>query len=118
VFFVNIGLSVNIFSIDENTIGLAIAMIIIAVLSKLVGSGLGARMANFSLRESIQLGIGMVSRGEVGLIVGAFAFSGGFFSEGVYAAMILMVIVATLLAPIMLRYSFREKDMADEIVSE
>jgi Kef-type K+ transport system membrane component KefB len=118
VFFVNIGLSVNIFSIDENTIGLAIAMIIIAVLSKLVGSGLGARMANFSLRESIQLGIGMVSRGEVGLIVGAFAFSGGFFSEGDYAAMILMVIVATLLAPIMLRYSFREKDMADETVSE
>jgi Kef-type K+ transport system membrane component KefB len=118
VFFVNIGLSVNIFSIDGNTIGLAIVMIIIAVLSKLFGSGLGARMANFSLRESLQLGIGMVSRGEVGLIVGAFAFSEGFFSEGIYAAMILMVIVATLLAPIMLRYSFREKDMADEIVPE
>jgi Kef-type K+ transport system membrane component KefB len=118
VFFVNIGLSVDIFSIDGSTIGLGLAMIIIAVLSKLFGSGLGARMANFSLRESLQLGIGMVSRGEVGLIVGAFAFSEGFFSEGIYAAMILMVIVATLLAPIMLRYSFREKDMADEIVSE
>jgi Kef-type K+ transport system membrane component KefB len=118
VFFVNIGLAVDIFSIDGSTIGLALAMIIIAVLSKLVGSGLGARMADFSLRESFQLGIGMVSRGEVGLIVGAFAFSEGFFSESIYATMILMVIVATLLAPIMLRYSFREKDMADEIVSE
>lgn len=118
VFFVNIGLSVDISVIGGDTIWLAVAMIVIAVISKLGGSGLGARMANFSLRESIQLGIGMVSRGEVGLIVGAFAFSGGFFSEGVYAAMILMVIVATLLAPIMLRYSFRDQDVADEIVSE
>jgi Kef-type K+ transport system membrane component KefB len=114
VFFVNIGLAVDITSIDGNTIGLALAMIFIAIFSKLVGSGLGARIADYSLRESIQLGIGMVSRSEVGLIVAAFAFSEGFFSEGIYAAMILMVIVATLLAPIMLRYSFREPKTAVE----
>lgn len=114
VFFVNIGLAVDITAIDGNTIGLALAMIVIAIFSKLIGSGLGARMADFSLRESIQLGIGMVSRGEVGLIVAAFAFTGEFFSEGIYAAMILMVIVATLLAPIMLRYSFKDQKTAVE----
>lgn len=110
VFFVNIGLSVNIFSIEGNMIWLSVLIIVVAVLSKMIGSGLGARLANYNLRESVQLGIGMVSRGEVGLIVGAFAFNEGFFSESVYAVMILMVIVATLLTPIMLRYAFREKE--------
>lgn len=118
VFFVNIGLSVNIFNITADTIWIAVLLIIIAVLSKIIGSGLGARLANFNMRESLQLGIGMVSRGEVGLIVAALAFEEGFFSDNTFAIMVLMVIVATLLTPIMLRYAFREKEPAAEIVSE
>lgn len=118
VFFVNIGLSVNIFNIEGDTIWLAALIIVVAVLSKMVGSGLGARLANYNLRESLQLGIGMISRGEVGLIVAALAFEEGFFSDNIFAVMVLMVIVATLLTPIMLRYSFREKDVTAEMVSE
>lgn len=118
VFFVNIGLSVNVRSIEGNDIWLSAIIIVIAVLSKMVGSGVGAKLADFNLRESVQLGIGMVSRGEVGLIVGAFAFTEGFFSESIYAIMVLMVIVATLLTPIMLRYSFREKEPVVESVSD
>ncbi len=118
VFFVNIGLSVNVRSIEGNDIWLGAIIIVIAVLSKMVGSGVGAKLADFNLRESVQLGIGMVSRGEVGLIVGAFAFTEGFFSENIYAIMVLMVIVATLLTPIMLRYSFREKEPVVESVSD
>jgi Kef-type K+ transport system membrane component KefB len=118
VFFVNIGLSVNIFDIERDTIWIAVLLIVIAVISKIVGSGLGAKLANFSVRESFQLGIGMVSRGEVGLIVAALAADEGFFSDNIFAVMVLMVIVATLLTPIMLRYSFREKDSSTEITSE
>lgn len=117
VFFVNIGLSVNIFNIESDTIWIAILLIVIAVLSKIVGSGLGAKMANFNLRESVQLGIGMVSRGEVGLIVAALAAEEGFFSDNIFAIMVLMVIVATLLTPIMLRYSFRDEKASTEAVS-
>jgi Kef-type K+ transport system membrane component KefB len=118
VFFVNIGLSVNIFDIERDTIWIAVLLIVIAVISKIVGSGVGAKLANFSVRESFQLGIGMVSRGEVGLIVAALAADEGFFSDNIFAVMVLMVIVATLLTPIMLRYSFREKDSSTEITSE
>ncbi len=118
VFFVNIGLSVNIFDIEADTIWIAVLLILIAVLSKIIGSGLGARIASYNLRESLQLGIGMVSRGEVGLIVAALAFEEGFFSDNIFAIMVLMVIVATLLTPIMLRYSFRERETTAELISE
>jgi Kef-type K+ transport system membrane component KefB len=118
VFFVNIGLSVNIFSIERDSIWITVLLIVIAVLSKIVGSGLGAKLANFNLRESLQLGIGMVSRGEVGLIVAALAAEEGFFSDNTFAIMVVMVIVATLLTPIMLRYSFRDKDVLTERISE
>jgi Kef-type K+ transport system membrane component KefB len=111
VFFVHIGLSVDIGSIGSSAIPATIIICVIAVVGKLVGSGFGARISGFNTRESVQLGIGMVSRGEVGLIVATFAFSEGLFEEHIFAIMVVMVIVATLLTPIMLRYSFRKKEV-------
>jgi Kef-type K+ transport system membrane component KefB len=66
----------------------------------------GAKLGGLSTRESIQLGIGMVSRGEVGLIVASFALLEGLVSQENFSITVFMVIVATLLTPPMLRAAF------------
>ena len=79
---------------------------IAAILGKLIGSGLGAKLGDFSWRESIQLGIGMISRGEVGLIVAAVGLEAGLISPSLFSAIIGMVLITTLVTPPMLRASF------------
>lgn len=107
IFFVNIGLEVDLRAISGSAWGFAILLTVIAVVSKIVGSGLGARVSGFSYRESLQLGVGMVSRGEVGLIVGAFALGEGLLSPEAFSIVVFMVIVATLVTPPMLRTAFK-----------
>lgn len=106
IFFVNIGLAVNLRAISGNAWIFALTITLIAVFSKILGSGFGARMSGFTNRESIQLGIGMVSRGEVGLIVASFALIEGMISPENFSIVVFMVIIATLLTPPMLRAAF------------
>ncbi len=107
VFFVNIGLNVDLLSISGSAWIFAITLTTVAILSKVVGCGLGGRLSGFTNRESLQLGIGMVSRGEVGLIVAAFAISQGVLSQNTFSIIVFMVIIATLVTPPMLRNAFR-----------
>lgn len=108
IFFVDIGLSVDIKAIFP-TLGFTLLVILVAVASKLLGAGLGARWAGFSWRESSQLGAAMVSRGEVGLIIAAVGLSAGLVSDSVFASIVGMVIVTTLITPPMLRSLFETK---------
>jgi len=106
VFFVSIGLEVDLRAISGEAWIFAIVITIVAIISKIVGSGVGARLGGFNLLESFQLGVGMVSRGEVGLIVAAFASANGLLSQDAFSITIFMVIVATLITPPLLRLSF------------
>ena len=106
IFFVNIGLAVNMREVGDNALLFAGAITLVAVASKIVGSGLGGLLGGFTRREALQLGIGMVSRGEVGLIVAAFALSEGLMSTGNFSVVVFMIIVATLITPLMLRAVF------------
>lgn len=112
IFFVNIGLEVDMAAIGNSGLLFAVIITIVAILSKILGSGLGARLTGLTNRESLQLGIGMVSRGEVGLIVAAFGLSQGLISSANFSIAIFMVIMATLVTPPMLRASFRTADQA------
>jgi Kef-type K+ transport system membrane component KefB len=109
VFFVSIGLEVNMRAISGEAWIFAIVITIVAILSKIIGSGLGARISGFTNLESLQLGIGMVSRGEVGLIVATFALANGLLSQDGFSIAVFMVIIATLVTPPLLRLSFREQ---------
>ncbi|MFQ5398171.1 MAG: cation:proton antiporter [Anaerolineae bacterium] len=109
IFFVNIGLEVNMRAIGGGVFWFALAITLVAVLSKLASSGLGARLGGLSRRESWQLGIGMVSRGEVGLIVASFALAEGLLSVENFSVVVFMVIMATLVTPPMLRASFAKR---------
>jgi Kef-type K+ transport system membrane component KefB len=108
IFFVSIGLAVNIRDLESQALILTGAIIIVAVLSKFLGSGLGARWAGFSWRESWQLGAGMVSRGEVGLIVANVGISAGLVSGNEFSAIVGMVLATTIVTPPMLRALFAE----------
>ena len=114
IFFVNIGLAVNMRAVGDNAILFAVTITIVAVISKIIGSGLGALIGGFNRRESLQLGIGMVSRGEVGLIVATFALSEGLLSSGNFSIVVFMIIVATLITPPMLRAAFSQPTQVEK----
>jgi len=107
IFFVNVGLSADPRTMSPQEAWLIAALILVAVVSKVVGSGLGARAAGYSWREAAQLGVGMMSRGEVGLIVASLGIGEGFVSEKVFSGIVAVVLVTTLLTPPLLRALFR-----------
>lgn len=117
IFFVNIGLAVNMRDIGDNAILFAVIITIVAVISKVIGSGLGALIGGFNRREALQLGVGMVSRGEVGLIVATFALSEGLLSSGNFSIVVFMIIVATLITPPMLRAAFNQPTHVETVES-
>jgi Kef-type K+ transport system membrane component KefB len=106
IFFVNIGFSINLRLLQLNTLWLAIGISLLAVFGKILGGGLGARLGRFTWREALQLGIGMVSRGEVGLIVAKVGVDAGLVSNELLSAIVAMVLVTTLVTPPMLRAAF------------
>jgi Kef-type K+ transport system membrane component KefB len=109
IFFVNIGLSTDLKSLVGNGFWLLLAMLFVAVLGKLLGAGLGGLLGGLSRRESLQLGIGMISRGEVGLIVATVGLTQGLIQEDIFAAVVGVVIITTLMTPPLLRASFVRK---------
>ena len=110
IFFVDIGLSADLKSLAGEGMLFLAAMLIVAVLGKLLGAGLGALFGGLTRRESLQLGIGMISRGEVGLIVAAVGINQELIGQDIFAAAVGVVILTTLLTPPLLRASFRHRD--------
>jgi len=124
VFFINIGLSVNARSLQAGMFWFTLVITLVAIIGKWLGSGIGARLGGLNRRESIQLGAGMVSRGEVGLIVASVGINEGLISLDEFSAVIGMVLVTTVVTPPILRSLFAEKeqksvevDQANEEVS-
>ncbi|GJM41165.1 MAG: sodium:proton antiporter [Ardenticatenaceae bacterium] len=113
IFFVDIGLEVNLRAISGDAWWFAAVFTVIAIISKIGGSGLGARLTGFTNKEAFQLGIGMVSRGEVGLIVASFALTAGLITQENFSIAVFMVIMATLVTPPMLRAAFANESQSD-----
>lgn len=105
IFFASIGLQLNL-GAGMNW-GLTIILTVIAVLTKLVGAGAGARMTGSDFNESYVVGAGMVSRGEMALIVAQIGFDAGLLSKSYYAMIITAIVAATLIAPLLLRHALK-----------
>ncbi|MEZ4584368.1 MAG: cation:proton antiporter [Caldilineaceae bacterium] len=106
IFFVDIGLNANLRAVTGSAWLFAIAITVVAIASKIVGCGVGGLLSGFSRKNALRLGIGMVSRGEVGLIVAAFAAGQGLMTQDDFSITVFMVIVATLVTPPMLRAAY------------
>jgi Kef-type K+ transport system membrane component KefB len=102
VFLVSIGLEINAREAGSQ-IGFFLLILAIAVLAKVVGCGLGAWVSRFKWRESLVVGVGMIPRGEVGLITASLGWAAGLITPAVYSLMVVMVLVTTLLTPALLR---------------
>ena len=110
LFLIGIGLKANARTLGAEGLLFATVIIVVAILGKVIGCGLGARAGGFDARESLRVGVGMISRGEVGLIVAAIGLSSGLIGDNVYATMIVMVLATTLVTPIFWRWVFRRTD--------
>lgn len=102
VFFVSIGLQIS-FKGMQNDILFIILLIITAILGKQIGCGLAAKMFHLSWTESNVVGAGMVSRGEMALVVANVALSSHLIDQNHYTAMILVTVITTLVAPLILK---------------
>lgn len=106
VFFVNIGLSTNVRELSGENFWFFITITIVAILGKVIGAGLGSLWGGLNRREALQLGIGMMSRGEVGLIVASVGIANGLINQAAFSAVVGVIIITTLLTPPLLRLSF------------
>lgn len=112
IFFASVGLKVKLGGMGLNIWLFAVILTLIAIVSKLIGCGAGAKLCGFSWKESLQTGVGMISRGEVALIVAEKGRQCGLIDESLFAPIILVVIVTTLITPILLKVAFKEKEDA------
>lgn len=103
IFFVNIGLESNLRAITGEGWIYALILTAVAIVTKLVGSGVGAYLGGYNRLDSLRLGAGMISRGEVGLIVATVGLVEGVISQDILTIVVFMVIVATLVTPPLLR---------------
>jgi Kef-type K+ transport system membrane component KefB len=110
LFLVGIGLTADARALSANDVGFAIVLSVTAVVSKLLGAGAGAKAEGATWREALRIGVGMVSRGEVGLIVAAVGVRSGVIAADVFTVAVIMVLVTTLLTPPLLRWSFRDQE--------
>ncbi len=106
IFFVNVGLSVDLRGLQLNSVWLILVVTLAAVAGKIIGVVAGARLGGFPGNEALQLGVGMVARGEVTLIVAAAGSKAGLLNGGAFSAIVAAVLLTTLVTPPMLRFSF------------
>lgn len=111
IFFVNIGLSINLREFKLDSLVMTLVILLVAVVGKWLGAGLGARLGGLARAEALQLGAGMISRGEVGLIVADVGIREGLIFDNGFSAIVMMVLMTTLITPPILRALFNRKTM-------
>jgi Kef-type K+ transport system membrane component KefB len=109
LFFAIIGAQVNLTGINLEVLLLSAVVIAVAIFSKLIGCGLPATIFLKNKSKAMKVGIGMVSRGEVGLIVAGIGVSSGVLSSNIYTTVIIMVAVTTLITPVWLKKAYSKE---------
>lgn len=107
IFFASIGIKTNLTGFTGQLALFSFVLLIIAILSKVIGCGLGAKLCRFSGHDAFVIGLGMISRGEVALIVAQKGAQAGLVDSNLFPAIVLMVIVTTLITPILLKLFMR-----------
>jgi Kef-type K+ transport system membrane component KefB len=118
IFFVSVGLAADVRQLSSDSLALLMAMCIAVIISRMLASGLAGRVGGWPGRESIQLGVGMMPRGEVTLIVATIGIIEGLIGPEVFSTAVGMVIVTTLLTPPLLRRAFPGAATADLSIQE
>ena len=116
IFFASIGIRVEITGMNLDTIIFTVVLLIIAILTKIIGCALGAKLCNYSTHESIQIGAGMVSRGEVALIVANKGIAVSLINSSFLTPIVIVVVITTVITPILLEIAFSKEKKVDELL--
>lgn len=103
VFFASIGLKTNIQGVTADIIWFSLAFVVVALIGKIIGCGLMAKICGFKGIDSLKIGVGMMTRGEVALIVAQKGLAVGLMSDQYFTAVILLIIVSSISVPILLK---------------
>lgn len=109
LFFAIIGAQVNLTGINLDVLFLSAIIIVVAIFSKLAGCGLPALVFLRNRSKAMKVGIGMISRGEVGLIVAGIGVTSGALSSNIYTTLIIMVAITTLITPVWLKKAYSKE---------
>jgi Kef-type K+ transport system membrane component KefB len=120
LFFVVIGTYVNLSGLTANALIFAAVLITLAMLGKIIGCAIPIFVMNRDFKEAAIVGLGMMSRGEVGLIIAGIGATSGIFSQDIFSAVVLMVVVTTVVTPIAMTsaYKWFDKHPKHAIVHE
>jgi len=107
LFFASVGLKVILPDMNATIFIYAILLAVVAILTKVIGCGLGAKLCGYKNYQSIRIGVGMISRGEVALIVASKGSSLGLLGTAFLGPVIIVVVVTTIITPILLKFVFK-----------
>lgn len=116
IFFASIGIRVEITGMNLDTIIFTVILLIIAILTKIIGCALGAKLCKYSIHESVQIGAGMVSRGEVALIVANKGIAVSLINTSFLTPIVIVVVITTVITPILLEIAFSREKKIDELL--
>ncbi len=108
LFFVSIGLQANLRLLTLDLLPFALVITALAIVTKVVGAGGAARLAGFDSLSALRVGLGMISRGEVGLIIATIGATYGVLSEAAFTVVVFVVLVTTVITPPLVRWSFTQ----------
>lgn len=109
IFFASVGIEANLNGLNPKALSIALTMFLVAVAGKMLGCGLGARIFGMSRAEALQVGAGMVSRGEVAIITANIGLQNHIISQEVFVPTIIVVILTTIVTPVLLKLSFTHR---------
>ena len=109
LFFAIIGAQVNLTGINLDVLFLSAIVIVVAIVTKLIGCGLPAIIFLRNKSKAMKVGVGMISRGEVGLIVAGIGVTSGALSSNIYTTVIIMVAITTLITPVWLKKAYNRE---------
>ncbi|EGK12799.1 cation:proton antiporter [Kroppenstedtia eburnea] len=109
IFFVSIGVTADVSGLTKEILILMVVLSLVAILTKVIGAGLGAKLAGFNWNSSLGIGTGMIARGEVGLIVASIGLTRGLIDSDLFTVTVIIVLVTTLVTPPLLKAIFSRK---------
>ena len=115
IFFASIGINMKIPKMSFEIIIMTIVLVVVAMLTKVIGCGIGAKICRFNKSEAIQIGTGMMARGEVALIIANKGMKMGIMNTYFLPAVIIMVIVCAIITPILLKKAYELKGINESV---
>lgn len=110
IFFISLGVLLDLHAVTPDLIWFVLILTVVAVITKVLGCGIPAKLQGINLKDSLIIGIGMVPRGEVAMIVALIGLNQNLIMQDTYVALVLMSLLTTIIPPVILRnWLFKKK---------